>query len=67
MFFFLHMQTEPTNDAVVDIVSEIKDIIKNSSGTVQDLMKIAGLLDNLSDILSTDIPIRNEVSTPTLV
>lgn len=59
------MQTEPTDDAVVDTVIEINDIIKNSSRRVQDLMKIAGSLNNLADAVSTDIAIRNEVSIST--
>ena len=59
------MQTEPTDDAVVDTVIESEGIINNSSRTVQDLMIVAGLLDNLADAISTDIPIRKEVSTPT--
>ena len=61
------MQTEPTDDAVEDTVTEINDIIKNSSRTVQDLTRIAGSLENVANALSTDIPIaiRNEVSTPT--
>ena len=61
------MQTEPTDDAVEDTVTEINDIINSSSRTVQDLTKIAGSLVNVAGALSTDIPIaiRNEVSTPT--